>query len=96
MNKKNKFFTSIRFNVHSKLYEKSRLKHLEFVKNNHKQIKYGGVLYKNEKKSGIIYIVMAKNLEEATNFVKKDPYFDIATSYEVYKFEQKLPIEQNE
>lgn len=89
-----RYFASIRFDAQLKNFDQVRLEHLKYVQTNHKQIKYGGVLYQNENKSGIIYIVMAKNLEEATNFVKKDPYFDIATSYEVYKFEQKLPIEK--
>lgn len=89
-----KFCLTIKFNTQLKNFEIVRFEHLKYVREKSKQIKYGGVLFQEEIKIGVMYIIMAKNLEEASQFLKKDPYFEIATSYEVYDFEQKLPIEK--
>ncbi|MCB0508325.1 MAG: hypothetical protein KDD21_08510 [Bacteroidetes bacterium] len=69
-----------------------RNKHLEFVKENKDRIRYGGVIHNPDQSyKGILIILEANTMEEATDFIKNDPYFKLYNSYKIDYFIQKIP-----
>lgn len=69
-----------------------RNKHLEFVKNNIHRINYGGVIHNPDQSyKGILMILEANTIEEATDFIRNDPYFKLYNSFEINLFSQKIP-----
>ncbi|TVR76020.1 MAG: hypothetical protein EA412_14480 [Chitinophagaceae bacterium] len=76
------------------LLEKLRPEHLQYIQSLKKTIRYGGVLLtENNEQKGICYIVNAKTISEAKQFIKDDPYYLLYQKVEVDLFEQKLPEE---
>ncbi len=70
----------------------TRDKHLQYVKDNIDSITFGGVIQdENDMIIGILMIIKAKNKNEAVNFIKNDPYFELYQSYDVNLFSQRIP-----
>lgn len=66
--------------------------HLTYVRLQINCIHYGGVIQDeaNDYK-GILMIIKANNIDEATDFIKNDPYFSLYSRYEVSLFSQRIP-----
>jgi uncharacterized protein YciI len=65
--------------------------HLLYIKNNIENIIYGGVVNQdNQDYKGILMIIKANNINEAENFIKNDPYFELYKTSDINLFSQRI------
>ena len=86
----NKLFLVHYFLMPDKVASK-RQEHRHYIRLNRQKIVFGGVVGNQREKFGVMYIVIANEEKEALQFYQNDPYSSIAVSYEIHKFEQKIP-----
>ena len=68
-----------------------RDRHVDYIKQK-KSIHYGGVITdENNQYKGILIIFHANSIEEATEFIKNDPYFELYDKYLINFFTQRIP-----